>query len=53
MLCRQAEHRFGSDTAADLSRLLADVSEPERLESIGDAIIDCESGDALIAAVSR
>ena len=53
MLCRQAERRFGSDTAADLSRLLADVSEPERLESIGDAIIDCESGDALIAAVSR
>ena len=53
MLCRQAERRFGSDTAADLARLLADVSAPERLESIGDAVIDCESGDALIAAVSR
>ena len=53
MLCRLAERRFGSDTGADLARLLADVSDPERLELIGDAIIDCESGDALIAAVGR
>ena len=53
MLCRLAERRFGSETGADLARLLADVSDPERLELIGDAIIDCESGDALIAAVSR
>ena len=53
MLCRLAERRCGSEPGADLARLLADVSDPERLESIGDAIIDCESGDALIAAVGR
>ena len=51
MLRRQAERKFGRATAAELGRLIAGVSNTERLESIGDAIIDCESGYALIAAV--
>ncbi len=50
MLCHLAERKFGSGTAAELARRIAHVSDPEQLESIGDAIIDCESGDALIAA---
>ncbi len=50
MLCRQADRKFGSDTAAELAQLLARVSDAERLERVGDAIIDCESADALIAA---
>ena len=51
MLWRQAERKFGSGTAAELARLLADVSDPVQLESVGDAIIDCETGRALIATV--
>ena len=53
MLRRQAERKFGRATAAELGRLIAGVSNTERLESIGDAIIDCESGYALIAAVGE
>ena len=51
MLCRQAGRKFGSDAAAELARLLARVPDTERLERVGDAIIDSESADALIAAV--
>lgn len=53
MLCRQAERKFGPVVAAELGRVIANVSSPEHLESIGDAIIDCDSGDALIAAVGE
>ena len=53
MLRRQAERKFGRATAAELGRLIAGVSNTERLESIGDAIIDCESGYALLAAVGE
>ncbi|MDE0349897.1 MAG: Rpn family recombination-promoting nuclease/putative transposase [Gammaproteobacteria bacterium] len=51
MLRRQAERKFGPATAAELGRLIADISSTEDLQSISDAIIDCESGHALIAAV--
>ena len=53
MLRRQAERKFGSATAAELGRLIPDVSNTEDLESIGDAIIDCDSGTALLAAVGE
>ena len=53
MLRRQAERKFGPATGAELGRLLSDISNRDRLESIGDAIIDCDAGDALIAAVGE
>ena len=53
MLRRQAERKFGPATAGELGRLLSDISSRDRLESIGDAIIDCDSGYALMAAVEE
>ena len=49
----QAALRFGADAGASLSALLADVSEPERLAAVGDAIIDCGTGAELLAAAER
>lgn len=40
-------------TAAELGRLIADISNTGDLESIGDTIIDCDSGTALLAAVGE
>ena len=45
LLRRQAERRFGAETAAQLSDLLADVEEPEDLIEAGEWIVDCRTGD--------
>ena len=53
LLGSQAARRFGADTGQRLSALLADVSEPERMAAMGDAIIDCGTGAELLAAARR
>ncbi len=53
LLQRQAARRFGEDTGERLSVLLAGISEPERLATVGDAIIDCGTGAELLAATRR
>ena len=53
MLERQATRRFGTDTDERLSALLAGVSEPERLTAVGDAVIECVTGEELLAAAKR
>ena len=53
LLGSQAARRFGADTGECLSALLADVSEPERMAAMGDAIIDCGTGAELLAAARR
>ncbi|MCZ0954478.1 MAG: Rpn family recombination-promoting nuclease/putative transposase [Rhodospirillaceae bacterium] len=49
----QAALRFGADAGRRLSALLADVSKPERLAAVGDAIIECGTGAELLAAAER
>ena len=51
LLRRLTERKFGAETADRLSAFLAGIGEPERLADIGDWIIDCASGDELIARV--
>ena len=53
MLERLATRRFGTDTGERLSALLAGVSEPERLAAVGDAVIECGTGEELLAAAKR
>ena len=53
LLQRQAERKFGAETAGRLSALLAGIVDPERLAHIGDWIIDCTSGDELIRRLER
>ena len=45
---RLATRRFGAATAARLERYLAAIREPDRLEAIGDWIVDCASGPELL-----
>ena len=48
MLCRQAERKFGARTAHELARHLADVPDAEGLAPVGEWIIDCDDGAALL-----
>ncbi len=49
LLARQAARKFGSETAERLAALLGGIDDPERLAGIGEAVIDCADGDALLA----
>ena len=48
LLMRLAERKFGSATAERLAALLAGIRDAERLAEIGEAVIDCADGDALL-----
>ena len=48
-MLRQTERKFGADAAGRLAALLAGIEDPERLADVGEWIIDCASGDELIA----
>ena len=48
---RLATRKFGAQTAEQLSRVLEDIADPERLAEVADAIIDCDSDAELFARV--
>ena len=49
LLCRLAMRKFGTGTAERLAGLLAGIGDTRRLAEVGDWIIDCATGDDLIA----
>ena len=51
LVCRQARRKFGTETAERLARLLEELSdsEPEHIARFGGRIIDCETGEELLA----
>ena len=49
LLRRQATLRFGTGTGDRLAALLATVTDPDRLAEVGEWIIECEDGAALLA----
>ena len=51
LVSRQARLKFGARTAKRLSRLLDDIADPEAIARIGDQIIECETGEELLARV--
>ena len=53
LLCRQAERKFGREVAGTLARRLAVVTDSERLALVGDWIIDCDAGAALLERVAE
>ncbi len=50
---RQARLKFGAWTAERLSRLLDDITDPEAIARIGDQIIECETGEELLARAGQ
>ena len=53
LLLRQIERKFGADAAGRAAPLLAEIGEPARLAEVGEWIIDCASGDELIARLEN
>ena len=48
---RQAARKFGAETAERLAGRLADVTDPERTAEVGEWLLECESGEELLARV--
>ncbi|MYG02807.1 MAG: hypothetical protein F4173_11200 [Acidobacteriia bacterium] len=53
ILVRQARARFGAQTAAELSHQLEHVSSPGKLDTIGEWLINCATGEALLAKIHQ
>ena len=49
LLRRQATLRFGAGTGDRLAARLAEVTDPDRLAEVGEWIIECDDGAALLA----
>ena len=50
---RMAARKFGSETADRLAERLAKIADPERTGEIGEWLIECNSGEELLARVAR
>ena len=53
LLRRLTERKFGADIAERAASLLAGIGEPGRLTDVGEWIIDCATGDELIARLEN
>ena len=53
LLCRQAERRFGPETAAQLTGYMAKAGGVEELLQVGDWILDCATGRELLDRLRR
>ena len=51
LLCRQAARKFGAATAERLAVVLEGVDDGDRLAVVGERIIDCADGAALLASL--
>ena len=50
---RLAARKFGRETAERLAEQLTKIPDPERLGEVGEWILECDSGEALLARVAR
>ena len=51
LLRRQVASRFGVETAESLTRVLADITDPEGLAEVGEWLVRCETGSEFLARV--
>ena len=49
LLRRQVEWRFGTDAAGQVAALLADVTDVARLDEAGRWLLECDTGETLLA----
>ena len=50
---RMAARKFGSEMVDRLAERLAKVEDPERTGEVGEWLIECDSGEELLARVAR
>lgn len=53
LLLRQARIRFGQALATSLAEPLERIADAGRLAKIGEGLLVCDSGDALLALVKQ
>ena len=53
LMRRQAARKFGAETAERLAGRLEEITDPERTAEIGEWLLECDSGDELLARVAR
>ena len=53
VICRLAARKFGPETADRLAERLTEISDPERLGEVGEWLLECDSGEELLARVAR
>ena len=51
VIARLATLRFGTETARRLSRLLAGITDLDRLDGVAEAVIECGGGGEFLARV--
>ena len=49
LLLRQVERKFGTEVAAPVAGLLAGIGDSDRLQDMGEWIVDCDAGNELLA----
>ena len=52
LLCRQAARKFDAAAAQRLAAALENVADPDRLEQVGDWIIECDTAADLFGRLS-
>ena len=52
LLRRLASLRFGADAAERASALLQRITDPDRLEEVGELIVRCETGSDFLARIN-
>ena len=50
---RLAARKFNPETADRLAERLTKVEDPERVVEVGEWLLDCDSGEELLARVAR
>ena len=53
LLLRQARIRFGESVAGSLAAPLDRIADTDHLEKVGEWLVVCDSGDALLALVNQ
>ena len=53
LLLRQARIRFGESVAGSLAAALERIADTDHLEKVGEWLLICDSGDALLALVNQ
>ena len=49
IVCRMARLKFGAGAGERLEEVVKQIMDPKRISRLGDMVIECETGDELLA----